>query len=701
MSTTLLRSREPIGKPATAKAPLRADIQGLRALAVALVVVFHLWPERLTGGYIGVDLFFVISGFLITSHLVKQVERDGKVKLATFWARRVRRLLPAAFTVLGVSLVAAFVFLPKSLLQQTLYEIGASALYIQNWVLAASSVDYLGADNNPTMAQHFWSLSVEEQFYIAWPLLIVGAVWLAVKVARPAFTKRTAIAAVLVAVFVLSLAFSIYETARSQPSAYFITPTRAWEFAAGGLIAFLPAWAVIKPRGMRWLVPLVAWASLGAIALTAVWFDASTQFPGWKALIPVLAVAALIYLGTEQSRVMPGHFARFKPIQFLGDVSYSVYLWHWPLIVIFPYAFDIELTLVTKLGILVVSVLLAALTKRFVEDPARSSRGPFGSNRSAYIFMAAGMAVIVGITSVGSARITQENEQFLARIATAIQSGDPCFGAPTLLSDCSDPHAITETVNPAFAAEDSYWAAGVSSADECMKRHRGANELVRRCELGDTSNPALTVAFVGDSHAEHLVDPMLTVAEARGWRLIPFTRGGCSGLEDVVDGATADEAECEAWGAAVQEELIARSDIDLVVYSNRSKTKRATPAHVASVWSELRAAGKMVVALRDVPGMPAETKAPECVETSNQADPCSWEPPQVADFMVDAARESGTPIVDLNPVLCSGPRCHAVIGGTIAYFDDNHLSLTFAKTLAPYLGEQIDLAFVGQPSHVS
>lgn len=429
MTTTLPRSREPIGSQVTAKSPLRADIQGLRALAVTLVVAFHLWPQRLSGGYIGVDLFFVISGFLITSHLVKQVERDGTVKLAAFWARRIRRLLPAAFTVLGASLIAAVVLLPKSLLHQTLYELCASALYVQNWVLAASSVDYLASDNNPTMAQHFWSLSVEEQFYIAWPLLIVGAVWLAIKVDRPAFTKRTAIAVVLVAVFVLSLAFSTYETARSQPSAYFITPTRAWEFAAGGLIAFLPAWDAVKFQLPRWVAPLIGWASLVAISVAAIRFDAATQFPGWKALIPVLAVAALIYFGADHARSMPGHFARFKPIQFIGDISYSVYLWHWPMIVLFPYVFDTKLTLVAKVGILVASVVLAALTKKFIEDPARSSKGPLASTRRGYGFMAVGMVAIVGASLLSSSTFRSDSEV----LEEAIADVNGCFGHHALV----------------------------------------------------------------------------------------------------------------------------------------------------------------------------------------------------------------------------------------------------------------------------
>lgn len=705
MTTTLQRSSGPRDQAATAKAPLRVDIQGLRALAVALVVAFHMWPERLSGGYIGVDLFFVISGFLITSHLVKQVERDGTVKLATFWARRVRRLLPAAFTVLGASLIAAFVFLPKSLLQQTLYEIGASALYVQNWVLAASSVDYLGADNNPTMAQHFWSLSVEEQFYVAWPLLIVGAVWLAAKVNRLAATKRTAIAAVLGAVFVLSLAFSILETARSQPSAYFITPTRAWEFAAGGLIGFLPAWSAIKLRGKRWIGPLVGWASLGAIAFSAVRFDAATQFPGWKALIPVLAVAALIYLGAEQSRSMPGHVARFKPIQFLGDVSYSVYLWHWPLIVIFPYVFDTELTLGSKVCIVVVSVVLAALTKKFIEDPARSSTGPFRSNRRAYGFMAAGIVAIIAVSGVTHFRVAQENAEFESLVASAVAGNAPCFGAAALADPehCSDPFAITNTVDPAFTAADGYTGEGTAMSDPCLQADMAPGKTVRQCQYGNIADPTLTIALVGDSHAEHLLEAFIAASEQRGWRLVPFLKPGCSGLEDDSyasnprQGETVEVAKsCVEWGAAVRAELADRDDIDAVVFSNRAQGKHATAPSVATLWAGIEASGTAVIAVRDAPGLPWGTKGPECVETAGTDDPCAWTPPDEPDFMEITAAETGTPLIDLRQYVCTGSTCHAVVGGTIVYIDDNHLSRTFAKTLIPYIGERLDAILSGR-----
>lgn len=231
------------------------------------VLLFHLWPNRLPGGYIGVDVFFVLSGFLITAQLLRESERTGTIKLRDFWARRIRRLLPAAFLVLAASAIATLVWVPQGLWQQFAKEILAAALYLENWVLAADSVDYLAADNSPSPAQHYWTLSVEEQFYIAWPLLILFGLLLA---RRGAPARRT-IALVLALVTTLSFESSLQLTASNPAAAYFVTPTRAWEFGAGALIAFLPG----VQRAVRLRV-VSAWLGIALIIVCAF---RSCRFP--------------------------------------------------------------------------------------------------------------------------------------------------------------------------------------------------------------------------------------------------------------------------------------------------------------------------------------------------------------------------------------------------------------------------------------
>ncbi|MGB4136050.1 MAG: acyltransferase, partial [Microbacterium sp.] len=311
-------------RPTKTVSAMRADIQGLRALAVTMVVVFHLYPRVLSGGYVGVDVFFVISGYLITGHLLREVQETGSVRVGRFWARRARRLLPAAFTVLAVSVLAVWIVLPITALHQNFTEIGFAAGYVLNWRLAAMSVDYLGADDQPSIVQHFWSLSVEEQFYLVWPVLILLVLWGARWMLRDRSPwRKPALAGALALVFAVSLTYSAVATEASPPEAYFATTTRAWEFAAGGLLCFLPALRV--PEAVR---AVLGWLAVAAIVLVAATYSGRTAFPGVAALLPVLATALLIHLGGAGvgARWSPQRFADVRPVRFLGDVSYAVYL---------------------------------------------------------------------------------------------------------------------------------------------------------------------------------------------------------------------------------------------------------------------------------------------------------------------------------------------------------------------------------------
>ncbi|MGH3322789.1 MAG: acyltransferase family protein, partial [Streptosporangiaceae bacterium] len=315
----------------TPRAQLRPEIQALRAVAVAAVLLFHLWPNRLTGGYVGVDVFFAISGFLITAHLLREVDATGRIRFAAFWARRARRLLPASLLVLAVSAGGTYLFVPQEKWQQFFSEIGASALYVQNWLLAHNAVDYLASENAPSVAQHFWTLSAEEQYYAVWPLLIAVVLLLARR--RSTRVRRNSLLAVLVLLTAASLAYSVWETSTNPSVAYFITPTRIWEFGLGAIVAFV--WP--EPAGGVRLRVLMSWVGLGCIAVATIVFTADTVFPGYAAALPVVGALLVIVAGPVAHPAGTLWLARLRPVQFLGDVSYSVYLWHWPLIVLAPY----------------------------------------------------------------------------------------------------------------------------------------------------------------------------------------------------------------------------------------------------------------------------------------------------------------------------------------------------------------------------
>ena len=306
---------------------MRGDIQGLRALAVAAVVVYHLWPKALPGGYVGVDVFLVISGFLITSHLLREPPVTWAA-VGRFWGRRVRRLLPASAVVIVVTVAASAALLPSTLLAQAASEALSSALYVQNWALAASATDYLAATADATPFRHYWTLSVEEQFYLVWPLIVGGATVLG---ARWSAGRRSGARAdgradgragaraggatwpvpVAVAVVVVgSLAWSVHLTASNPASAYYVTPTRMWELALGGAVAVVGT----RLRAGARVRSVLAWAGLGAVVVAAITFDAGTPFPGAWALLPVSGAALVIAAGASPTSG-PARLLGVRPAQ--------------------------------------------------------------------------------------------------------------------------------------------------------------------------------------------------------------------------------------------------------------------------------------------------------------------------------------------------------------------------------------------------
>src|SRR3954471_5765185 len=426
---------------------VRADNPALPALAVSLVVVYHLYPGWLAGGFIGGDTFFVISGFLITLHLIERSPRGGRDLLA-FWARRIRRLLPASLTVLAVTLLAAWAFLPESQRETTAVQGRAAALYLENWQLASDAVDYLAAENTPTAVQHFWSLGVEEQFYLGWPVLL-----LALTVLVPAAHRIRGYWVGLGAVVLLSLAYSVHLTASQPASAYFVTWTRLWELAVGGLLALGAAatrrWAQQHPAAGT-AVAAAGWCLILAVAVT---YTSGTPFPGWRAAVPVLGAALVIAAHSQMS------WHRVPGVQWLGDVSYSVYLWHWPLIVIAPVALgrltgSPERGPIDSILIVIATLVLAGLTKLYIEDKFRT---PTWSRRVVPSLAAGalGMALIVTLATSLVVTVHRQERDDARSVQLALAGNHPCVGAGALAPGSSCPPNDGALIpSPVLAAKD-------------------------------------------------------------------------------------------------------------------------------------------------------------------------------------------------------------------------------------------------------
>jgi peptidoglycan/LPS O-acetylase OafA/YrhL len=679
---------EPMGSPR--RPAVRPEIQALRAVAVLTVVIYHVWPEAMPGGFVGVDVFFAISGFLITAHLLREVDRTGTLSLWQFWARRARRLLPAALLTLLVCAVATIALVPQLYWQQFLTEIGTSTAYVQNWQLAADAVDYLGADNRPSPVQHFWSLSAEEQFYVLWPLLIIVAAWTA--------RRRLAISALLLTVTGLSLWYSISETAANPQAAYFVTPTRAWEFGAGGLLALLGTRAALPDRARA----LLSWAGLAAIGYAAAAYGAETAFPGWAAAVPVVGALAVIHAGMPAARWAPSAILRIPPAQFLGDISYSVYLWHWPLFVFAPFAFANPAPTEIRIAVPLLTVLLAWVTKVLVEDPVRRSAWLSAQPRMTFACSAAATAVLAAVLVGGTSHVEAQIRAAEREQVRLVGRPPACFGAAARdpLKACENKDLRTKVVPLPVAAKSEENAP-------CPNFRKESGVSV--CDFGvERAHATKTVALLGDSHASHWRAPLNVVARKRGWRGLSVTRTSCVFSNATKLTPEPTRSQCLRWVQGVPNFFREHPEIDTVfivaitggrvnVPSGRTMLE-AKVNGVRKAWETLPDTVKHIVIIRDTPRIVRKTV--ECIDKAIEAEQragpaCAVPRPSAldADPAVIAARRAHSPrlqAIDLTDVFCSRRLCHPVIGGALVYKDLHHFTLVFAETLGMPLGRKID-----------
>jgi peptidoglycan/LPS O-acetylase OafA/YrhL len=342
----------------------RADIEGLRAIAVVLVVLFHAQLGPFSGGFVGVDVFFVLSGYLISGLLLRELAQTGSISLSAFYARRIRRLLPAALLVLLVTMTASVLWLPPLLVPGVAGDVAAAAAYVSNMGFAVQATDYFAYGQSPSPVLHYWSLGVEEQFYLFWPALLLFIAWIA---RGRGHRVGLAVAGITTSSFLLSL----WLTSTNAPWAFFSLPTRAWELGLGAIVAIGSTRIAQVP--VR-LASTAGWLGLAMIVTAGLLFDESTPFPGTAAVLPTVGAALVVIGGLHGTRSGPSLVLGRSGPRFLGRVSYSLYLWHWPVLVIPMVALGAPLPVVARLALVVAAVLLAAATHRFVEEPIRRGR---------------------------------------------------------------------------------------------------------------------------------------------------------------------------------------------------------------------------------------------------------------------------------------------------------------------------------------
>jgi peptidoglycan/LPS O-acetylase OafA/YrhL len=751
-----------------------AEVQALRAIAVMLVVLFHLWPLRVPGGYIGVDVFFVISGFLITGHLLRDLAA-GTFRITGFYARRARRLLPASLLVLGISLLGTLLLQPSLVWVQTAQQVLASATYVQNWVLAAQHVDYLNPEISPTVVQHFWSLSVEEQFYLIWPVTLMiatGGWWMRRRTASVGRSRArpAVVIAVMATLFAVSFGYAVQITSSSVEGAYFFSTARVWQFAAGGMLAAVTIAGrnrVVAPNRPDSLVAgrsradlllrgSLSWLGFGVIALTGLRFSAETPVPGWPALFPVAATIAVIAVGAVDSPWSPAYLVRLGPTQWLGKVSYSLYLWHWPLIVLAPSLLGrATLRTTDKIALLVLSLVLAGLTKWLIEDrflakpasrvapvapvasaeagsqPAKDdvSGGPVPAGgqvslpparrkfqwSGAVATIAIAMLVVVSLAG-GTWWSTVDQGRNAQDLATrALAAGTPCFGAPAIL--------MTDRCGPDKG--DEFVVSGPFGNAVTPAPANAATEIQRTAVWRDcfhTRTPSCTfgpagasthVVLFGDSHALQWFPALQEVARVRGWQITTYLKAACPpNPAPMRSKAAARDMGCRRWAERSLNSIKKLPDVDAVIVTAFNSKKWEPAGKLDSYdtgvagyrdsWDDLLDNGvHKVIAIRDTP-RPSKTGI-ECVEGSEIGGAeCSRSREEAIhrtdgwrnrlDPLESAVRESDRPevgLLDLTNAFCGTDSCPAVIGNVLVYIDDDHISPTYSRTLAPELERRL------------
>ena len=681
----------------TARA-FRPDIEGLRAVAVLLVVAFHAGVPAISGGYVGVDAFYVISGFLITGLLVHELERTGSISFGAFYARRVRRLLPMAALVLVAVAVGMEFFTPPVFRPAVRFDAIAAAFYYANWQFALEQVNYLtlGGAQNPVL--HYWSLSVEEQFYLAWPLLLLIAVRLRLRRSGPANVRRRCAVAIVIA-GAASLVYSVVATAAEPAIAYFETTTRVWEFAAGGALALL---APQLPRAPRRIAAAGGIAGLGLLLVAALVNGPTTEFPGTAALLPVAGTVLVLAAGASAPLSGAGRLLSLAPLRYVGRISYALYLWHWPCLVFARTAHwappNGQIGWLATTIALAIAFALAAITHRLVEDPAR--RAPWFAVQRRRVALFAGAATAVAVLAVGI-------------------TGGPLVlpGGDVSLIGSADASAIPAAATP-LAAEGS---TPYGALHGC---HVGYDSTAPAagCVFGDRS-ARRTVVLLGDSHAAQWFPAVEHLAEREHVRLISWTKSGCPmvlGVHIFLPAIGRDYTECNQWQQQVLRDLRAMPRPALIILGRTSTylpqvlapdgdqvdaatASRLWGAGMSATVARLRRLSARVVLLRDTPHAPFDV--PGCI---------SWEPsaPGECDFPqprdrhsddaeVAAERAAGVPrfvYADPSPAVCPRATCRVVSGGTIVFRDDNHLTAAFAATRWRQFAEALSLGQARRPA---
>ncbi len=689
----------------------RPDVQGLRALAVLIVVLDHAQLGPFSGGYLGVDVFFVLSGFLISGLLYAEVDRTGRVSLLDFYARRARRILPAATVVLAATVAVSYLVLDGIAMLRLLKDSVWAAFFAVNVSFARAETDYWSQGEAVSPIQHFWSLAVEEQFYLLWPLLLLLVVRRGAR-GRPGLDRR-AVGVTVGVLLVASLAWALWTTAASPHSAYFSSLARAWELACGAAAALVVRGRLpLTGRGRA----VLSCAGLTLVAAAALLYDEGTGVPGLPTVVPVLGTAMLLVAGADGTGVTQRVLGS-APLRWVGDRSYSLYLWHWPALVLAAAALG-PLSVLEAVVVVLLAVGLSDVSYRLVEDPFRRTRRLRGRWRGIALYPAS-VAALAAVVLLAHAGVV--NQFSAQRPAVSLQNfgqGGGDEDPPTTFS--ADPRVALVQASVLAARNDmpvpsplrpaALGLADHVAADLGDCEYWGLPDPMPLCPRGDPDGDR-TLVVVGDSHSRHWIPAVEPLAQRYGYRAYYFVLQGCtpalvqpwSPLKDAPD---EDCAFFHEWS----QEQVERLRPDLVLMSTDQQPsyldadgERVTShegvaqlieAGIAARVKALRPVADRVVVIGDPPRLSFD---PQTVlgRGATLADGLS-DPFPRSMLMRRAVRAGalagGAEYVETKQWFCAYGQCPVVVGDYITRRDRGHMTLEYAASLSEPLGARLGLS---------
>src|SRR5450631_932322 len=667
----------------SARQAFRPDVQGLRAVAVGLVVLNHAGIKAAAGGYVGVDVFFVISGFLITGLLLADAAGNGRVSLATFYTRRALRILPAATVVIVTTMLVSVQVLDFLRARQVLTDSVWATFFAANVHFGLEGTDYFASDQWISPLQHFWSLAVEEQFYVVWPallaLVLFGVRGLGRRRGEKSRQHRTLlkgrVVLVLVAVGVASLYVSVSQTASAPTLAYFSTFARAWELVAGALLATLLPTLQRLPGSLR---AALSWAGVVGIIVAALTFDATTPFPGNAALLPVLSACAVIVGGVGAPRLGAWNLLGVRPLRFLGDISYSLYLWHWPVLILGAASLGHALGFWQTVGLVAVAVLLSVASYYGVENPFRRSKRIWRSrpHRGMVLYPIGVVSVLV------VAMLAQPASPFAATGSASHRfAGNAPAAVQTAVFEAQRAAPIPADMSPTIDKVK----ADLKGIGDCSGGGKKTSSKI--CQFGDPKGRKKMVIF-GDSHSTMWIPTLTANAKTSHWQFMPIVKEAC-GFNDFA--APPARSQCAAWYQWARNTIkTLRPDLIVVsVYVHPGWE----PA-VRQIVNELKGSGTRTLLMSDVPGVGIAPAACLLMKDATQKT-CLWTQRALylkADSTTQSiAQQAKIEFVNVSPWVCFKLFCPTIIDSTVAYADLGHITGTYARYLAPDLAPFLKL----------